>query len=58
MYLSVWSETPWPDEIDNMADFEEAFHSITATPENFGAIFRRNLFDERTEKKNHLKNPS
>lgn len=51
MYLSVWSEIPWPDEIDSMTNFEEAFHSITATPENFGAIFRRNLFDERTGKK-------
>jgi hypothetical protein len=48
MYLSVWSEIPWPDNIDNMADFEKAFHSISATPENFGAIFRQNLFDERS----------
>ncbi len=50
MYLSVWSEVLWPDEIDNMANFEDAFHSITATPKNYGAIFRRNLFDERTGK--------
>ncbi len=51
MYLSVWSETPWPDEIDSMSNFVDSFHSITATPENFGAIFRQNLFDERTGKK-------
>jgi hypothetical protein len=55
MYLSVWSETPWPDDIDGMADFELAFHSITATPENFRAIFRQNLFDERSGKKEVFK---
>lgn len=48
MYLSVWSETSWPDDTDNMKNFEGAFDEIEATPENFRAIFRRNLFDERS----------
>jgi hypothetical protein len=25
MYLSVWSETPWPDEIDNMTNLKRRF---------------------------------
>ncbi len=48
MYLSVWSDVIWPAEVDTMKNFEEVFHAITEVPENFGAIFRRNLYDERT----------
>jgi len=51
MYLAVWSDTTWPDDIESMANFERAFHAITAVPDNFGAIFRQNLFDERTGQK-------
>ncbi len=51
MYLSVWSDVSWPDDIDGMKDFVAAFNDIKTTPENFGAIFRQNLFDERTGKK-------
>ena len=55
MYLSVWSNVTWPEDIDDvdndMKNFEAAFNKITKTPENFGAIFRRNLFDERSGKK-------
>ena len=53
MYLSVWSDVTWPGNIDDdMKSFEEAFNEIKTTPENFGAIFRENLFDERAGKKN------
>ena len=48
MYLLIWSDESWPDDIDKMKSFEEAFNEINAGPENFGAIFRRNLFDERS----------
>jgi hypothetical protein len=51
MYLSVWSDVSWPDDIDGMKNFEGAFNDINATPDNFRAIFRRNLFDERSGKK-------
>lgn len=51
MYLSVWSDISWPEEIDDMANFEEVFNAIEETPKNFGAIFQRNLFDERSGKK-------
>jgi hypothetical protein len=51
MYLAVWSDVIWPGNIDDMKNFEEAFNEIKTTPENFGAIFRRNLFDERSGKK-------
>jgi len=50
MYLSVWSDVAWLDKIDDMKNFETAFNEIDATPENYGAIFRRNLFDERSGK--------
>lgn len=50
MYLAVWSDVSWPDDIDKMKSFEESFNEIKTTPENFGAIFRRNLFDERSGK--------
>ncbi|QGY44858.1 hypothetical protein GM418_14630 [Maribellus comscasis] len=51
MYLSVWSDVSWPEEIDNLKNFEQAFNEIEETPKNFGAIFKRNLFDERSGKK-------
>ncbi len=52
MYLAVWSDVTWPDDIDtDMKSFERAFNEIQTTPENFRAIFRRNLFDERSGKK-------
>lgn len=51
MYLAVWSDVSWPAEIDDMIDFEEVFDAITTVPENYGAIFRRNLYDERIGKK-------
>ena len=51
MYLAVWSDVLWPATVDDMKNFEDVFHAITTTPENYGAIFRRNLFDERTGKK-------
>jgi hypothetical protein len=47
MYLSVWCDSIWPD-IAQAEHFEEVFHSMVAVPENYGAIFRRKLFDERT----------
>ncbi len=50
MYLSVWSDVIWPN-IDDAKNFEEVFHAITSLPDNYGAIFRRNLFDERTGEK-------
>jgi hypothetical protein len=46
MYLSVWSNVMW--ETGNLQNFEEVFHTIQALPENYGAIFRRNLNDERS----------
>lgn len=51
MYLAVWSDVTWPDDIDTMKNFEDAFNEIEETPGNFVAIFRQNLFDERTGKK-------
>ena len=51
MYLSVWCDVSWPEDIDTMKNFEEVFNEIIATPENYGAIFRQNLFDERSGKK-------
>lgn len=50
MYLSVWSDVSWPEDIDKMVNFEQVFNGIEETPKNFGAIFRRNLFDERSGK--------
>lgn len=50
MYLAVWSDVNWPADIDGMKNFEEVFHAFTAVPDNYGAIFRRNLYDERTGK--------
>jgi hypothetical protein len=46
MYIAVWSDVIWPAEVDTMKNFENVFHAITTLPENFGAIFRRNLYDE------------
>jgi hypothetical protein len=51
MYLCVWSDVLWPATVDDMKNFEQAFTAITTVPEDFGAIFRRNLYDERTGKK-------
>lgn len=51
MYLAVWSDETWPQDIEGMKSFEEVINAITAVPENYGTIFRRNLFDERTGKK-------
>jgi hypothetical protein len=51
MYLAVWSDVTWPDNIDGMKNFEDAFNEIEKTPENFVAIFRQNLFDERSGEK-------
>lgn len=51
MYLSVWSDTTWPEDIDSMKNFEDVFNAILTVPESFVAIFRQNLFDERTGKK-------
>lgn len=48
MYLSVWSDTSWPDDIDSMKSFEDVFNAISTVPENSWTIFRRNLFDERS----------
>jgi hypothetical protein len=47
MYLSVWSDILW--DVDNLPNFEEVFNMATSLPESYGAIFRRNLTDERNE---------
>ncbi len=52
MYLSVWSNVLWPEMEDDkwkeLQNFEDEIKAITGTPDNYGAIFRRNLTDERT----------
>ena len=61
MYMSVWSDALWTvdldkDEGDNIfQNFEDIFHQIKKVPENFGAIFRRHLTDERAEKEGTFK---
>lgn len=47
MYLAVWSDVTWPENIDEMEGFVEAVKASSTAPENYGAIFRQNLFDER-----------
>ncbi|MBX2873584.1 MAG: hypothetical protein KTR30_15830 [Saprospiraceae bacterium] len=47
MYLSVWSDTLW--DVDNLPTFEEVFNTALTLPESYGAIFRRNLTDERND---------
>ena len=47
MYLSVWSNVMW-DKADQLKNFEEVLAGSGGLPENYGAIFRRNLTDERS----------
>ncbi|PHN01997.1 metallophosphoesterase family protein [Flavilitoribacter nigricans] len=53
MYMSVWSNVLWTVDLQEGAEqnapqhFENIFDQITDRPENYGAIFRRNLTDER-----------
>lgn len=48
MYLSVWAKVLWdPAALQN---FEEIFDAMQTVPDNFGAIFRRHLTDERSGK--------
>jgi hypothetical protein len=47
MYLSVWSDILW--DTDNLPNFEELFELATTLPASYGAIFRRNLTDERND---------
>ena len=51
MYLSVWSDTTWPEDVGSMENFEQVFNAIKPVPDSFVTIFRQNLFDERTGKK-------
>lgn len=47
MYLCVWSDVIWPEDVYAMKTFEEVFNEIIEIPDSYGAIFRRHLFDER-----------